>query len=102
MRGVAYSASEALYRQPLRPELDPAVLLDDLRRVRPLIDRVSALKPVLEQLEGLSPQRVQELRAALGEYRAQFARIEQADGQLHRIEEIIQLLDDLEVIVRRS
>jgi hypothetical protein len=100
--GMAYSASEALFRQQLRPELDPAVLLDDLRHVRPLIDRLAALEPVIDELEGLNVQRVQELRSILSEYRGTAARIDRAESQLHQIEELIQILDDLEIVARNS
>jgi hypothetical protein len=101
-RFVSVSASEALFRQPVPPELDPAQLLTELRNARPLIDRVHRAAPVLDALEGLTPGRVQEFRLTMQDTMRTMARLDHADAQLHRIEELIQLLDELEVLVRRQ
>jgi hypothetical protein len=101
--GLAYnSASEALFRQPVPPELDPAQLLTELRTLRPLIDKLASLEPTIRLLEGINVAWVQQLRAAMEEHNALMARLEHADGQLHRIEELLATLDQLEVLVRRQ
>jgi hypothetical protein len=98
----SYSASEALFEAPLRPELDPAQLLDELRSMRPLIDRLARLAPVVDALEGLTPARVQEFRHTMEEHSVMIARLEHAGPQVDRIEELLALLDSLEVLVARQ
>lgn len=97
---TSYSATEALFGQQVPPELDPAQLLTELRNLRPLIDRLARLAPVLDVLEGLTAMQVQEFRRAMEDHVRVMARLDHADAQLSRIEEIVQLLDQLDVIVR--
>lgn len=102
-RGSSYSdAGSHLFGQPIRSELDPAQLLDELRGLRPLMDRLGRLAPMLDALEGLNIGQVQEFRRAMQEHSAVMARLDQAHRQLGRIEEVIALLDELDVIVRRQ
>jgi hypothetical protein len=101
-RGSSYSATEALFRQPVPPELDPAQLLTELRNLRPVIDRLARLEPVIRVLEGISIAWVQELRRAMEEHNSLMARLEHAEPQIRRIEELLELLDQLEVLVRRQ
>jgi hypothetical protein len=98
----SYSASEALFRAPLRPELDPAQLLDELRALRPLIDRLARLEAVVAELEQISVSEIQQVRRAAEENAALMARLEHIGPQLVRIQELIQLLDQLDVIVTRQ
>lgn len=91
-----------LFGEPIRPELDPAQLLHELRNMRPLIDRLARLAPVLDALEGLTPGQVQEVRRAVQEHTSVMARLDHACAQLKRIEEVIALLDELEVLARRQ
>jgi hypothetical protein len=97
-----YSASEALFRAPLRPELDPAQLLDELRTLRPLIDRLARLAPIVDALEGLTVAQIQEFRAAMRDHSTVMARLEHSGPQISRIEELLALLDSLEVLVSRQ
>jgi hypothetical protein len=99
---VSTSATEALYRQPVPPELDPAQLLNELRALRPVIDRLAALEPLIRLLESVSIAGVQQLRTAIAEHNTIMARLEHAEPQIHRVEELIALLDQLEVIVRKQ
>jgi hypothetical protein len=61
-----YSATETLFGQPVPPELDPALLLSELRNLRPVIDRLSRLEPLICALEQIwsqplhQPRRVQD------------------------------------------
>jgi|SRR5215469_6408478 len=102
MPGPYNSPSEALFDSPLRPELDPAQLLDELRALRPLIDRLPSLEPIVTALEQIAPAEVQEFHRAIVEHRSLMARIEHVGPQLSRIEELIGMLDELDVIVKRS
>jgi hypothetical protein len=101
-RGTSYSATEALFGQSVPPELDPAMLLTELRNLRPVIDRLARLEPVVRELETVTVAQIQAFARAVAEHNALMIRIEHVGSQLHRIEELIQLLDELEVIVRRS
>jgi hypothetical protein len=101
-RGISYSATEALFGQPVPPELDPAMLLTELRNLRPVIDRLARLEPVIRELEQITIAQIQAFARAITEHNALMARLEHTSPQLHRIEEIIQLLDALDVIVRRG
>jgi hypothetical protein len=101
-RGTSYSATEALFRQPVPPELDPAQLLTELRNLRPVIDRLARLEPLILVLETISIAQVQELLRAIHELGSLAARLEDAEPQIHRIEELLELLDQLEVLVRRQ
>jgi hypothetical protein len=101
-RGISYSATEALFGQPVPPELDPALLLSELRNLRPLIDRLARLEPVIRELEAITVAQIQAFGRAIGEHNALMARLDHVGPQLQRIEELIQLLDELEVIVRRG
>jgi hypothetical protein len=101
-RGTSYSATEALFGQPVPPELDPALLLTELRSLRPLIDRLTRLEPIIRELEAITVAQIQAFARAIGEHNALMARLEHTGPQVHRIEELIQLLDELDVNVRRS
>jgi hypothetical protein len=101
-RGTSYSATEALFRQPVPAELDPALLLTELRNLRPVIDRFARLEPLIRVLETISIAQVQELLRAIDELNALACRLEHAEPQIARIEEFLELLDELEVIVRRQ
>lgn len=96
------SATDALFGRPIRPELDPAQLLDELRATRPLLDRLNAVEPVVRALEGLEPAQVQQVRLAFEEHAAMAARAAHAAEQLHRIEDLLTLLDSLDVMIRRQ
>ena len=98
----AYSATEALFRQPVPAELDPAQLLTELRQLRPTIDRLACLEPLIRELEGIDAAWIQQLRLAVQEHMRNMARLEHVIPELHRIEELIQILDELDVIVRRN
>lgn len=98
----SYSASEALFKAPLRPELDPAQLLDELRALRPLIDRLARLAPVIAELEQITVSEIQQVRRAAEDNTSLMARLDHVGPQLARIEELIQLLDQLDVIVTRQ
>lgn len=95
-------SSGPLFGERLRPELDPAQLLDELRATRPLIDQIVSLEALINALNGMNVGQVQEFRRAMQEHESIMARLESADAQLHRIEELLALLDELEVIVRRQ
>jgi hypothetical protein len=99
---ASYSATESLFRQSVPPELDPALLLTELRGLRPLIDRLSRLQPLVSALEQLTVADVQAVACAARENETVIARVEHLAPQLHRIEEVIALLDELEVLVRRQ
>lgn len=98
-----YSDS-ALVGQPIPADLDPALLLNELRALRPLMELLHALEPALLAMRdlGLSPLRVQQFADALEGYRVTLARLDTAAGKMDRLDEVIQLLDELEVIVRRQ
>ena len=99
---TSYSASEALFGRPIRPELDPAQLLDELRNLRPVMDRLARLAPVVLALEQITAGQVQEFRRAMQEHSELMARVEHTAPQIARIEELLQMLDELEVLVRRQ
>ena len=101
-RGTSYSATEALFGQSVPPELDPAMLLTELRSLRPVIDRLARLEPVIRELEAITVPQIQAFARALGEHNALMTRLEHAESQIYRVEELIQLLDELDVIVRRG
>jgi hypothetical protein len=101
-RGTSYSATEALFGQPVPPELDPAQLLTELRNLRPMIDRLVRLEPLIRVFEGISIAQMQQLLRAIDDLAGLAARLEHVGPQIHRVEELVQLLDELEVIVRRS
>jgi hypothetical protein len=102
LRGTSYSATEALFGQPVPPELDPALLLTELRGLRPVIDRLSRLEPLIRVLEGISIADVQELLRAIDDLASLAVRLEHAEPHIRRVEELVQLLDELDVIVRRG
>jgi|SRR5215831_11435924 len=102
MPGPYNSPSEALFDSPLRPELDPAQLLTELRALRPLIDRLPRLEPIIAALEQITVPETQEFRRAMLEHRSLMARIEHVGPQLDRIEALLGTLDRLEVIAKRG
>ena len=97
-----YSATEALFRQPVPPELDPAQLLTELRNQRGLIDRLGRLEPVIAALEQVTRADIQDFRRAIDEHSQLMTRLEHAEPQIRRIEELLALLDSLEVLVSRQ
>jgi hypothetical protein len=102
LRGTSYSATEALFGQPVPPELDPALLLTELRNLRPVIDRLARLEPVVRELEQITVPQIQAFARAITDHNALMARLEHAEPQIRRIEELLQLLDELDVIVKRG
>ena len=102
LRGTSYSATEALFGQPVPPELDPALLLTELRGLRPVIDRLSRLEPLIRVLEGVSIAQVQQLLCVLDELARLAAQLEHVGSEIPRVRELIQELDELDVIVRRG
>jgi hypothetical protein len=57
---------------------------------------------VIRELEAITVPQSQAFGRAIGEHNALLTRLEHAGPQLHRVEELIQLLDELDVIVRRT
>jgi hypothetical protein len=99
---VSSSATEALFRQPVPPELDPAQLLDELRTLRPVIDRLARLEPVIRELETITVAQIQAFARAVADHNSLMLRLEHVGPQIQRVEELIQILDELDVIVRRG
>lgn len=94
----------ALFAAPIPADQDPALLLTELRALRPLMEQLRALEPALSAMRDLdmTAARVQQLGAALDAHQALLVRQEHAAEQLGRIEEVVRLLDELDVIVRRQ
>lgn len=95
-------ASSHLFGHPIPADQDPAVLMADLRALRPLVERLRQAEPTIRALEGFSPAAVQELRLAMNDHRTILARLEDAPEKLDRVDRVIQLLDELDVLVRRQ
>lgn len=92
------SASSALFGQEIRPELDPAQLLDELRATRPLLDRLARAEPVVGALDGISVGDVQQLHQAIGDVRAIERMIGDRDALGERLERLEPLVDRLELL----
>jgi hypothetical protein len=89
VRGTSNSATEALFGQPVPPELDPAQLLTELRNLRPLIDRLARLESLIVALEQISPAQVRELTVAITDARTLLKRVEDAQPQIDRLERLV-------------
>ena len=96
--------SSGLFGRSIPADLDPAFLLDELRRCKPEMERVHAAAGTADALVelGVGPAQVQEFAFVLDTYRTTLARLDQVTAKLDRIDEMIQLLDELQVLVRRQ
>ncbi len=92
------------FGEPIPADLDPAFLLNELRAMRPLMLEVRAVTETIQALKtsGITPADIQAFALALQEYSRVLARLDTADEKMDRIDELITLLDQLDVIVRRQ
>lgn len=93
-------ASSRLFGHPVPADQDPAMLIRELRALRPLMTELHQARDTIAALKGMTPILVQDFRRAMGGYGVVLERLDTANGKMDRLDELIQLLDELEVLAR--